>query len=184
MRKEIRLAGFGGQGLILAGIILARAAAMYAGLEAAQRQSYGSEARGGASRAEVVISDEPIDYPEVIAGRDDILLAMGGAALTQYLKDVRPGGVVIYDPDLIVNIPEADAKFYPIPAAKIAEGLGQRIVANMVMVGALNEITGILPIDAVKQSVASVVKAGTEELNARAVDAGVAEAKKLMAKAA
>jgi len=180
MRKEIRLAGFGGQGLILAGIVLAKAAVMYAGLEAVQRQSYGTEARGGASRAETIISDEPIDFPEVISGRNDILIAMGGAALTKYLKDVRPGGMVLYDPDLIPNVPEGvDAVFYPIRAATIAEGVGRRIVANMVMVGALTELTGLLPIDAVKQSVTSNVKKGTEELNLKAVDAGVAEAKKL-----
>jgi len=184
MRKEIRLAGFGGQGLILAGTILARAAVLYAGKEAVQRQSYGTEARGGASRSEVIISDETIDYPEVISGRNDILLAMGGAALTRYLKDVKPGGIVIYDPGLILDVPkDVNATFYPIRAASIAEGLGRRIVANMVMVGALVGLTDVLPLDAVKKSVETGVKAGTEELNLKAVDAGAAEAKKLVEKA-
>lgn len=92
MRKEIRLAGFGGQGLILSGIVLARAAVMYAGMEAVQRQSYGTEARGGASRSEVIISDQAIDYPAVISGKNDILVAMGGAALTGYSKGCQTRG--------------------------------------------------------------------------------------------
>jgi len=185
MRKEIRLAGFGGQGLVLAGIVLARAAAMYAGMEAVQRQSYGAEARGGASRSEVIISDQAIDYPEVISGKNDILVAMGGKGLARYLKDVKPGGIVIYDPDLIFDVPKGvDATFYGIRAATIAERLGARIAANMVMVGAVTELTGILPLDAVKKSVASSVKAGTEDLNLKAVDAGIAEARRLAGKAA
>lgn len=185
MRKEIRLAGFGGQGLVLAGIVLARAAAMYAGMEAVQRQSYGAEARGGASRSEVIISDQAIDYPGVISGKNDVLVAMGGVALTRYVKDVKPGGIVIYDPDLILDVPKGiDATFYGIRAATIAERLGARIAANMVMLGALTELTGVLPLDAVKKSVASSVKAGTEDLNLKAIDSGVAEARSLAAKAA
>lgn len=185
MRKEIRLAGFGGQGLVLAGIVLARAAAIYAGMEAVQRQSYGAEARGGASRSEVIISDQAIDYPAVISGKNDVLVAMSGVALTKYLKDVKPGGIVIYDPDFTQDVPKGvDAKFYGIRAGAIAEHLGARIVANMVMVGALNELTSILPLDAVKQAIASSVKAGTEDLNLKAVDAGIAEARSLAAKAA
>ncbi|MFQ6121509.1 MAG: 2-oxoacid:acceptor oxidoreductase family protein [Dehalococcoidales bacterium] len=183
MRTEIRLAGFGGQGLVLAGIVLARAAVMYAGMEAVQRQSYGTEARGGASRSEVIISDQVIDYPGVVSGRNDVLVAMGGAALTRYLKDVKPGGMVIYDPDLILDVPkDVDVKFYGIRAAKLAENIGTRIVANIVMIGALTELTGVLPLDAVKKAIASTVKAGTEELNLKAVDAGVAEAKSLAGK--
>jgi len=185
MRTEIRLAGFGGQGLVLAGMVLARAAVMYASIEAVQRQSYGTEARGGASRSEVIISDQVIDYPGVVSGKNDVLVAMGGAALTTYLKGVKPGGIVIYDPDLISDVPkDVDAKFYGIRAAATAERLGRRIVANMVMVGALTELTGVLPLDAVKKSVASTVKAGTEDLNLKAIDAGIAEARSLAGKAA
>jgi len=185
MRTEIRLAGFGGQGLVLAGMVLARAAVMYADMEAVQRQSYGTEARGGASRSEVIISNQAIDYPAVVSGKNDILVAMGGAALTRYLKDVKPGGIVIYDPDLISDVPKGvDAKFYGIRAAKIAESLGRRIVANMVMVGAVAELIGVLPLDAVKKSVASTVKAGTEDLNLKAIDAGIVEARRLAGEAA
>ena len=185
MRTEIRLAGFGGQGLVLAGMVLARAAVMYAGIEAVQRQSYGTEARGGASRSEVIISDQVIDYPGVVSGKNDVLVAMGGAALTRYLKDVKPGGIVIYDPDLISDVPkDVDAKFYGIRAAATAERLGRRIVANMVMVGALTELIDVLPPDAVRKSVASTVKAGTEDLNLKAIDAGIAEARSLAGKAA
>jgi len=185
MRTEIRLAGFGGQGLVLAGMVLAKAAVLYADMEAVQRQSYGTEARGGASRSEVVISDQVIDYPAVVSGKNDILVAMGGAALTTYLKGVKPGGVVIYDPDLILNVPkDVDAKFYGIRAATTADRLGRRIVANMVMVGALTELTGVLPLDAVKKAVAGTVKAGTEDLNLKAIDAGIAEARSLAGKAA
>jgi len=135
MRTEIRLAGFGGQGLVLAGMVLARAAVMYAGIEAVQRQSYGTEARGGASRSEVIISDQVIDYPGVVSGRNDVLVAMGGAALTRYLKDVKPGGMVIYDPDLISDVPkDVDAKFYGIRAARMltpnSMEFGQRQLLN------------------------------------------------------
>jgi len=181
MRKEIRLAGFGGQGLILAGIVLGRAAIMHAGMEAAHRQSYGTEARGGASRSEVIISDQAIDYPAVISGKNDVLIAMAGTALTRYIKDVKPGGIVIYDPDLVLDVPKGiDATFYGIRAAAIAERLGRRIVANMVMLGALTELTHILPLDAVEKAVISSVKAGTEDLNLKAINAGVAEVKGLV----
>lgn len=181
MRKEILLAGFGGQGLILAGIVLARAAVMHAGMEATHRQSYGPEARGGASRSEVIISDQTIDYPAVIAGKNDILIAMSGTALTRYIKDVKPGGIVIYDPDLVLDVPKGiDATFYGIRATAIAERLGRRIVANMVMLGALTELTHILLLDAVEKAVISSVKAGTEDLNLKAINAGVAEVKGLV----
>ena len=184
MRKEIRLAGFGGQGLILAGIVLAKAAIMHAGMEAAHRQSYGTEARGGASRSEVIISDQTIDYPAVISGKNDILVAMGGAALTRYLKDVKPGGIVIYDPVLIVEGPgeKADVESYGVPATAIADKLGKKLVANMVMLGALVKLTNVLPLDAVKKAVHDSVPKGTEDFNLKAIDAGISHAESLTTK--
>lgn len=179
MRKEVRIAGFGGQGIILAGIVIGKAAALYDDIHAVQTQSYGPEARGGASRTELVISDDEIDYPKVQS--PDILIAMSHEALMAYLDDIKDGGILIIDPDMIVEeevlpfVKEHNIKLYRAPATRTAaEKLGLKIVANIVMVGAITRITKIVSEEAARKSVAESVPKGTQDKNLAAFDAGAA----------
>ncbi len=176
MRKEIRFGGFGGQGIVTAGIILARAAALHDNLNALQTQSYGPEARGGASKSEVIISDSEIYYPKV--QKPDIFVCMSQQALDKYLKDLR--GVLIYDGSLIKKVPEG-VKAYSIPATMLAKReLGKTIVANIIMLGALAEITEVVSRDALKKAVLESVPKGTEELNIKALEIGFEEGRKAL----
>ncbi|WP_321212166.1 2-oxoacid:ferredoxin oxidoreductase subunit gamma [Methanothermobacter sp. DP] len=177
MRKEIRIAGFGGQGVILAGIVLGKAASLYDGLYAVQTQSYGPEARGGASRAEVVISDEEIDYPKVQS--PDILVAMSHQALLTYMDDLKAGGTLIADPDMVIEneiqdfVDERNISYFRAPATRTAEEkVGITIVANMVMIGALTEATGVVSVRAAEEAIKNSVPPGTEEKNIMAFQAG------------
>jgi 2-oxoglutarate ferredoxin oxidoreductase subunit gamma len=143
MRKEIQLAGFGGQGVISIGIFIASAAGKFQGMEVAQTQSYGPEARGGACKAEVVISDVEIDYIKAL--QPNVFLAMSQPALDKYVGKVNPEEcVLIIDETLIDKVPENMKNVYRIPATKLAEEkLGMRVVANVIMFGALTKISGI-----------------------------------------
>ena len=177
VRKEIRIAGFGGQGVILAGIVLGKAASLYDGLYAVQTQSYGPEARGGASRAEVVISDEEIDYPKVQS--PDILVAMSHQALLTYMDDLKAGGTLIVDPDMVIEneiqdfVEERNISYFRAPATRTAEEkVGITIVANMVMIGALTEATGVVSVRAAEEAIKNSVPPGTEEKNIMAFQAG------------
>ena len=171
-RCEIRLSGSGGQGLITAGIILAEAAGIYEGKQAVQTQSYGPEARGGASKAEVVIGTEEIDYPKVI--NPDILLAMTQEATNKYLPDLKPNGVAVIDSSFVKNVPSRD-KLYLIPISNIAkEKTGKFITANIVALGVLCAITKIVSIKSLEQAVLGRVPKGTEKLNQTALQAGFA----------
>ncbi|BDZ67590.1 2-oxoacid:ferredoxin oxidoreductase subunit gamma [Methanobacterium ferruginis] len=178
MRKEVRIAGFGGQGVILAGIVIGKAAALYDGLQAVQTQSYGPEARGGASRTELVISDEEIDYPKV--HHPDIFVAMSHEALLAYLDGLKPGGILIIDPDMVIEdeissfITEHNIQVYHAPATRTAdEKVGLRIVANIVMIGAITGFTGIISEEAARKAIAASVPPGTEDKNLSAFEAGM-----------
>jgi 2-oxoglutarate ferredoxin oxidoreductase subunit gamma len=171
MRVEVRFAGFGGQGIIKSGIIVAGAACIHGGKNAVQTQSYGPESRGGACKSEVVISEEEIDFPKVV--EPDVLVVMSQHAYNEYAEDVKSGGIVIMDPDMIPHEKDLkNAKVFRVPATKIAEELGRRIVANIVMVGAFVAITGLLEENAVKESVKENIPKGTEELNFSAFEKG------------
>jgi 2-oxoglutarate ferredoxin oxidoreductase subunit gamma len=171
MRTEIRFAGFGGQGVIKSGIIIAAAACVYSAKNAVQTQSYGPESRGGACKSEVVISDEEIDFPKVL--EPDILVLMSQHAYNEYAESVKAGGTVILDPDMIPSEKDLkDVKIFRVPAARIAEELGRKIVANIVMLGAFIAITGLLDEDAVKESVKANIPKGTEKLNLEAFKKG------------
>ncbi len=177
MRVDIRIAGFGGQGIILAGIVIGKAAALHDNLFAVQTQSYGPEARGGASKTEVVISDQEIDYPKV--QKPDIFVAMSHEALVAYLDDLRNGGTLIVDPDLIKGeevlsfVKDHNIKFYKAPVTRTAEEkIGIRIVANIVMIGAITRITHVISEDAARKAVAESVPPGTEDKNLAAFEAG------------
>jgi 2-oxoglutarate ferredoxin oxidoreductase subunit gamma len=171
-RYEIRLAGSGGQGLILAGIILAEAAGIYDGKFVCQTQSYGPEARGGASKAEVVISDGEIDYPKAI--RPDVLLAMNQKSLDAFSSDLKPGGLLLVDADLVKELPAGRA--LALPLTRIARELGRDMAANIVALGALAQLTGAVSLKSLAAAVLARVPRGTEDLNRRALDAGVAAA--------
>ena len=179
MRKEIRICGFGGQGIILAGIILGKAASLFDGNEAVQTQSYGPEARGGASKCEVVIDNKLIEYPKV---QDlDILVAMSNEALMKYIGDLKNEGTLIVDPGTTdvdnVNefIIEHNIDVYEVPATMAAmEEIGLKIVANIVMVGAITKITKVISKEAAIKAIEGSVPKGTEEKNIKAFEAGYA----------
>ena len=171
MRLEIRFAGFGGQGIIKSGIITATAACIHAGKNAVQTQSYGPESRGGACKSEVVISEDEIDFPKVV--EPDILVLMSQHAYNDYIDDVKAGGIVVLDPDMIPRQKESKGvKVFRVPATKIAEELGRKIVANIVMLGAFVAITGVLDENAVREAVKENIPKGTEELNLAAFQKG------------
>ena len=170
MRTEVRLSGFGGQGIVLAGYVLGKAACLFAGKEAVMTQSYGPEARGGACTSNVVIEDGRISYPAVThAG---ILVLMSQEAYTTYKKEIRAGATVLYDPDLVTLDPGLPGVHLAVPAMRLAGELGKKIVANIVMLGFLAAATKLLPEEAVKQSVLTSVPAPTRELNEKAFRAG------------
>jgi 2-oxoglutarate ferredoxin oxidoreductase subunit gamma len=178
MRKDIRIAGFGGQGIILAGIVIGKAAALHDGLYAVQTQSYGPEARGGASKTEVVVSDDEVDYPKV--QNPDIFIAMSHPALMAYLDDLKDGGILIVDPDMISEkevmpfVQKHNIQFYKASATRTAvEEIGLKMVANIVMVGAITKITKVVTEQAARAAIAESVPPGTEKKNLAAYDAGL-----------
>jgi len=176
-RFEIRLAGSGGQGLILAGIILAEAAGIYDGKFVCQTQSYGPEARGGASKADVVISDEEIDYPKSI--RPDVLLAMNQKSLDLYLRDLKPDGVLLVDATLVSEIPDHH-RVFAIPFTELArDRIGKAMTANIVALAALCQLTGAVSLEGLEAAVLARVPRGTAELNRAALAAGVEAARRV-----
>jgi len=178
MRFEIRLAGSGGQGLVLAGKVLAEAAAVHDGKNATQSQSYGPEARGGASRSEVIISDSDIDYPKV--RHIDFLLAMTQESCSKYHHDLKAEGILLVDSEFVSAIPEGTFKVYRAPITEIAMNeIGRPVVANIVALGLIAELTGIITEAAMEKAIRSRVPKGTEELNLKAFHAGVKAAREL-----
>ena len=175
-RIEIRLAGEGGQGLILAGLILAEAAVMYDHKYACQTQSYGPEARGGASKSEVVIDNEEIDYPKVIAA--DILLAMSQQACDKYFHDLKRDGMLIVDSVNVQRVPTSRA--HSVPITRIAEeATGRSITANVVGLGLLVGLSGVVSRDAIEKAVTDRAPRGTAEINLKALAAGFEAAEKI-----
>ncbi len=179
-RTEIRLAGEGGQGMILAGIILAEAAAIYDGKQATQTQSYGPEARGGASRSEVVISDGEIDHPEVLSA--DVVVALSQEAYKKFANTVHTGGLLIVDEDRVRT--SADSSAIKIPIARIAqETTGRAITANTVALGVLVGLTNLVSREAIEKAITARAPKGTEEMNRKALQAGFAAAEQVKAAA-
>jgi len=179
MRLEVRLAGFGGQGIIRAGLILAVAACIYGAKKAVQARSYGPESRGGSCKSEVVISDEEVDYPKV--DEPDILVVMSQDAFNTYASTIKPGGILLLDPDMVpIHEPKNPCRIFQVPSIKIAEQIGKTIVANVVMLGALVAITEITSPEALKNSLLSNVPKGTEKLNLKAFEKGYKYGKKLL----
>lgn len=175
-RYEMRFSGLGGQGIILAGIIMAEAASIYGGKNASQSQSYGPESRGGASKSEVIISDEEIDYPK--ATSIDAMLAMTQEACTKYCKDIKDGGILLVDSDEVKNIPSGNFKAYSFPITTIArDELGKTIVANIIALGMITELTKIISHEALEKAVLARVPAAFLDLNKKALQIGFDKAK-------
>jgi len=169
-RTEIRIAGLGGQGVVLAGQILGRAA-VYDGKKVVQTQSYGAEARGSTAKSEVIISDEKISFP--IVRRCDVLVAMSQTALEKNKKDLKEDGILIVEEDMVNVAPDIKAKVFKVPAGKTAEAeLKSKIYANVVMLGALIRITGLVSKGAVEKAIVDSVSKEAQETNINAFRIG------------
>jgi 2-oxoglutarate ferredoxin oxidoreductase subunit gamma len=173
---EIRVAGFGGQGVILSAILLGKAASIYQGAFATMTQNFGPEARGGACSAQLVLSDSPVLYPYIT--RPDILVAMSQEAYVRFAPELKDGGILIIEQDMVrvadlgVAGINKEIQVYSIPATRIAEELGKRMVLNSVMVGFFAAVTRLLDADAVRKAVADSVPPSFLDLNLRAFEKG------------
>jgi 2-oxoglutarate ferredoxin oxidoreductase subunit gamma len=172
---EIRLSGSGGQGLMLAGKLLAEAAAVYDGKNAVQTQSYGPEARGGKSKTDIVISEGEIDYPK--ATRVNVLLAMTQPAHDEYVGSLRDDGMLIVDSYLVEEVDREGAVRIPFTMIAIEE-CGRKLFANVVALGAVVELSGAVSWDSLKSAVLARVPKGTETINAKALEVGREAARK------
>jgi 2-oxoglutarate ferredoxin oxidoreductase subunit gamma len=171
-RTEIRLSGFGGQGIMLAGMVLGKAAAVNEGRNAMMAQSYGPESRGGASVAEIIIDDGEIDYPRVI--NPDAIMVLSQEAYKKYGADRSKETLLIAEKDLVTLDPKAESgkKAIRVPCTALAEKVDRRIVMNMVALGALCRATGAVSVDALKKAIADSVPKGTEAKNLLAFEEG------------
>ncbi len=168
---EIRIAGFGGQGVILSAVVLGKAASIYENGFATMTQNFGPEARGGACSAQLVLSDSPVLYPYVT--RPDIMVIMSQEAYNRFAPELKPEGLLIIEEDLVrVSNLKGDPKIYAVPATRFAEELGKRMVLNSVMVGFFTAVTKLLSADAVRKAVADSVPPSFRELNIKAFDKG------------
>jgi len=168
---EIRVAGFGGQGVILSAIVLGKAASIYENGFATMTQNFGPEARGGACSAQLVLSDSPVLYPYTT--HPDIMVIMSQEAYNRFAHELKPGGILIIEEDLVrVSNTNEDKQVYAIPATRFAEELGKRMVLNSVMVGFFTAVTKLLSADAVRKAVADSVPPSFRELNLKAFDKG------------
>jgi 2-oxoglutarate ferredoxin oxidoreductase subunit gamma len=170
-KQEVRLGGFGGQGVILAGMILGRAKAIGEDKFATLTQDFGPEARGGAASCAVILSDEPILYPNVI--HPDVLLAMSQGAYAKYIDGLKPGGILVIEEDLVkLGTVRSDIKVFKCPATRFAEEIGRKIVLNIVMYGFLVAVTGLVSEDIARKGVEASIPKGTEKLNFAAFEKG------------
>lgn len=167
---EIRIAGFGGQGVILSAVILGKAASIYENGFATMTQNFGPEARGGACSAQLVVSDSPVLYPYVT--RPDIMVIMSQEAYNRFAHELKPGGLLIVEENLVRVSDLNDRRVYSVPATRFAEELGKRMVLNSVMVGFFTAVTKLLSVDAVRKAVADSVPAAFRELNLKAFERG------------
>ncbi len=176
-RYEIRLSGSGGQGLIFAGIVLAEAAGIHDGKFVCQTQSYGPESRGGASKAEVVISDEEIDYPKSV--KPDLLLAMNQKSCDSYFFDLKPRGILVVDSTFVRQLPTTRAT--SIPFTLLArEKLGKEIGANIIALGAIAVLSGVVSLKSLEAALTNRVPKGSEDFNRKALKIGIEAARDAM----
>jgi 2-oxoglutarate ferredoxin oxidoreductase subunit gamma len=181
-RIEIRLSGFGGQGIILAAYILGKAAALHDHKYATMTQNYGPESRGGACSGQVIISNAPVDYP--LLTRPNAVVAMSQEAYVTYSGDLLDGGLLLIDEDMVHLDHAAHGRVYAIPAARIAEKeLGRHMVANIVMLGFLAALDHSVSADALRLAVRESVPKGTEDFNVQAFERGHAYGMSLLERA-
>jgi 2-oxoglutarate ferredoxin oxidoreductase subunit gamma len=179
MLKEIRISGFGGQGVMLAANIVGKAAAIFEGGYATMTESYGPEARGGASSAQLVLSNQPVLYPYVDS--PDVLIALSQEAFTRFSPGLKRGGMLIVESDLVrVEGIAESIRVFSIPATRLAEELGRKIVLNVVMVGFFAAVTGLLSPEAYRKGIADSVPPKVLDLNIRAFEKGFEFGKKLL----
>jgi len=183
MLKEIRIAGFGGQGVILAAAVIGKAEAIFQGGFACMTQSFGPEARGGSSSAQVILSSEPILYPYV--PQPDILVVMSQEAYTRFSPQLKPGGILITEQDLVrIDKVPPGVRVYGVPATRLAEEIGKKVVLNIVMVGFFGAITNLLDPEALRKAVADSVPPALQALNLKAFDKGFAYGTELIVRLA
>jgi 2-oxoglutarate ferredoxin oxidoreductase subunit gamma len=168
---EIRIAGFGGQGVILAAAVIGKAKAIFQGGYATMTQAFGPEARGGSSSAQVILSAEPILYPYVT--QPDVLVVMSQEAYTRFAPQLKPGGILITEQDLVrVDRVPAGTLAYGVPATRLAEELGRKVVLNIVMVWFFGAVANLLEADALRKAVEDSVPPAMRKLNLEAFDKG------------
>lgn len=170
IRHNIRISGFGGQGIVLSGYIIGKAASLYGGMEAAFNQSYGPEARGGSCSATVVIEEGKIGYP--LVREADFLIILSKAAFEKFAKQVAPDGLTFVDIDLAPDAAVDNKKVFGIQATRIAEEMGKKIVANIIMLGFFSGVTDIISKEAMIQSIKTSVKQNFIDLNLNAFEKG------------
>ena len=168
---EIRIAGFGGQGVILSAIIIGKAASIVEGEYATMTQNFGPEARGGACSAQLILSDEPVLYPYLT--RPDMMVIMSQEACNKFVPELKPDGVLIIEQDLVqVGQLAPGVRVHGCPATRLAEELGKRMVSNSVMVGFFAAVSGLLKKESLRKAVADSVPEAFRELNLKAFDKG------------
>lgn len=169
-KVEVRMCGLGGQGVVLAGQILGRAA-VYDGKNVVQTQSYGAEARGSAAKSEVIISDEKIGYP--LVRKCDVLVALTQETLDANIKDLKEDAVLLVDEDLVKQVPEIKSRVHSLPITKTAQAeLKSEMYANVVMLGALTKITRTVSREFMEKAISVSVKPDTAKANLTAFEKG------------
>jgi 2-oxoglutarate ferredoxin oxidoreductase subunit gamma len=179
MLSEIRIAGFGGQGVILAAVVVGKAKAIFEGGYATMTQSFGPEARGGSSSAQVILSSEPILYPYVT--HPDILIVMSQEACARFAPQLKSGGILITEQELVkIDKVPSGVRVYGVPATRLAEELGRKMVLNIVMVGFFGAVAGLMDPDALRKAVADSVPPAFQSLNVKAFEKGFEYGSELM----
>ncbi len=169
--QKIKISGFGGQGVILSAYIIGKAASIYDKKNASMTQAYGPEARGGACSSQVVISPKEVDYP--LVDEADVLIALSQEGYDKFISILKKDGILLYDSDLVENLKHSSKiNSNPLPVTRVAEELGNKIVANVVMMGFFTAVAKMVSIEAMKQSIQESVPSKYTELNMRAFDEG------------
>jgi 2-oxoglutarate ferredoxin oxidoreductase subunit gamma len=169
-RTEIRITGFGGQGVVLSGYIIGRACSIHSDKNATMIQSFGPEARGSACSATLAVSDTEVLYPYI--GRPDVFIVMSAEGYDKFGNELKDTGTLVYEKDLVHPKLKKDQPSFGVPSTRIAESLGRTIIQNIVMLGFFTAVAGIVPREAMREAVKASVPAGTEDLNLKAFDAG------------
>jgi 2-oxoglutarate ferredoxin oxidoreductase subunit gamma len=171
-KTDIKIGGFGGQGVILSGYILGRAATIYDNKHATMIQSFGPEARGSACSVQLIVSAEPIAYPYITL--PNILVVMSQEAYTKFSPELAPGGLLLTEKELVnPHGLRKDIRHIAIPATRFAEELGKRMVLNIVMMGCMTAVGDLVSAEAMRNAVRASVPKGTVELNLKAFEKGL-----------